>query len=132
VRVFLDTNVWFSAFATAGLCETLLKKLPGSHVPQASELVWSELSGLLVRKLNFNERELTLARSVFDVAEIIPDMPEPTDDNDARLVAAASAAGAAFFVTGDRRVPGWKEAGAMQILNPREAWIELFAPHLRG
>lgn len=65
-------------------------------------------------------------------AERVPDVAEPVDDNDARLVAAAMAAGAAWFVTGDTRVLGWKQRGAMRIVTPREAWVELFAPHLLG
>jgi hypothetical protein len=39
----------------------------------------------------------------------------------------AQEAGAAVFVTGDRRVLGWGQLGDMQILSPRDAWMLLFA-----
>jgi predicted nucleic acid-binding protein len=57
----------------------------------------------------------------------VADVAEPADDNDARLVSAALAAGANVFVTGDRRVLGWGAHRAMQILSPRDAWMLLFA-----
>lgn len=58
------------------------------------------------------------------------DASEPANDNDRRLVTAAAAAGADLFVTGDKRVLGWKAlqraGGMMQIVSPREAWGILF------
>lgn len=59
------------------------------------------------------------------------DVAEPADDNDARLVAAAVTTGADIFVTGNKRVLGWKQSGTLRIVTPREAWIILFAPHLQ-
>jgi len=56
----------------------------------------------------------------------VVDVAEPADDNDARLVKAALAAGADVFVTGDRRVLGWGAQGAMRILSTRDAWMLLF------
>jgi predicted nucleic acid-binding protein len=53
------------------------------------------------------------------------------DDNDRRLIAAAAAAAADLFVTGDKRVLGWRAVkrahGVMQIVSPRTAWAVLFA-----
>ncbi len=131
MRVFLDTNVWFSAVATPGLCEVLVKQLFEANEVLGSELVWAELSDLLVRKLRFSSEEIALARAMFDEVELISDVPDPSDDNDARLVAAAVAASADLFVTGDKRVLGWKQSGTLRIVTPREAWIILFAPHLK-
>jgi predicted nucleic acid-binding protein len=55
-------------------------------------------------------------------AACVPDEGEPPDDADARLVAAAQAAGAQVFVTGDQRVPGWNPRDSLRILSPRQAW----------
>lgn len=131
MRVFLDTHVWFAASATTGLCEALLKKLFETNEVLASELAWTEFADLLVRKLHFSNEEIGLARGMFQAAELVLDVAEPADDNDARLLAAARSAGADLFVTGDKRVPGWKSSGPVAIATPREAWISLFAPHLK-
>jgi putative PIN family toxin of toxin-antitoxin system len=131
VRVFLDTNVWFSAVATPGLCELLVKQLFEANEVLGSDLVWTEFSGLLVRKLRFSSEEIAIAHAMFDAVESIADVPDPADDNDARLVAAALAAGADLFVTGDKRVLEWRQSGTLRIVTQREAWIILFAPHLK-
>lgn len=86
---------------------------------------------MLARKLRFSAEEIALARATFDAAEAVSDAAAPTDDNDARLLAAALASGANLFVTGDKRVLGWKPSGTLSIVTPREAWITLFAPHLK-
>ncbi len=130
MKVFLDTNVWFSAVATPGLCELLVKQVFEANEVLGSDLVWTEFSDLLVRKLRFSGEEIAIAEAMFDAVELIADVPDPADDNDARLVAAALAAGADLFVTGDKRVLGWQQSGTLRIVTPRDAWIILFAPHL--
>jgi predicted nucleic acid-binding protein len=57
-------------------------------------------------------------------------VPDPADDNDARLVAAAVTAGADLFVSGDKRVLEWGASGSLRIASPRQAWIILFEPQL--
>ncbi|MDI1268726.1 MAG: hypothetical protein PSV40_06430 [Polaromonas sp.] len=47
-----------------------------------------------------------LFEAVWQEAQLIDDAPEPANNNDARLVAAATAAGMRLFVTGDKRVLG--------------------------
>lgn len=92
----------------------------------SSMLVREEAHLVLQRKFP----DLSNASSLFDAvwaqAELIVDESEPVDDNDERLVRAASKAGVAVFVTGDRRVLGWGQMEEMKILNPREAWNLLF------
>ena len=46
------------------------------------------------------------------------------------MPAAAVAAGAELFVTGDKRVLEWAASGTMRIVSPRQAWIILFEPQL--
>jgi hypothetical protein len=58
--------------------------------------------------------------------QLVADCAAPADDNDVRLVTAAATAGADLFVTGDKRVLGWRERDALCIVTPREAWIILF------
>lgn len=60
------------------------------------------------------------------VAQLIPDVAQPANDDDRRLVGAAAAARADLFVTGDKRILGWQRvvgpAGVLRIVAPREAW----------
>jgi len=132
VRVFLDTNVWLSATVFAGLCEALVTECSDNGWLVTSPLVRVEAHEVLARKFPHLPQALALFDDNWREVELIADVPNPADDNDARLVAAASLAGAAYFVTGDKRVLGWKQSGDLRIVTPREAWIALFAPHLRG
>ncbi len=132
MTLFLDTNIWVSALVASGLCEDLLLKCVEQRLAVTSELVWIELEAVMTRKIRASDVAVSSARELWKTLPLIDDVPAPTDDNDARLVAAARAAGATLFVTGDRRVLDWRQSGEMRIVSPREAWIELFAPHLRN
>lgn len=131
MRVFLDTNVWLSATVFAGLCETLVTACADQGWLVTCPLVQEEAHIVLARKFP----HLPQASALFDAAwnEIprTPDVPDPADDNNRRLLAAAVAAGAQLFVTGDKRLLEWKTSGPLRIVTPRQAWILLFAPHLQ-
>ena len=88
--------------------------------------VWLSAT-VLVRKFPHVPQALALFDSIWCVAAITPDVADPADDPDARLVRAAQAAGASVFIAGDRRVLGWSRQGDMQLLSPRDAWTQLFA-----
>ncbi len=132
MRVFLDTNVWLLASVFAGLFDALVTECSDNGWLVTSKLVQAEAHAVLVRKFPHLPRARELFGDNWREAELIAEVAEPAEDDDARLVAAAAAVGANVFVTGDRCVLGWKAAGAMQILSPRAAWIALFAPYLRG
>jgi predicted nucleic acid-binding protein len=126
VKVFLDTNVWLSATVFAGLCEAVLTESAQRNWLVTTRLVRSEAHEVLIRKFPHLPQSLALFDAIWKEADCASDVDEPADDNDARLVQAAQNAGAAVFVTGDRRVLGWGSQGGMQILTPREAWLQLF------
>lgn len=127
MRVFLDTNVWLSATVFAGLCEAILTESAQRGWLVTTRLVQQEAHEVLGRKFVHLPQALALFDAIWSEAACVPDVAEPADDNDARLVRAACDAGSAVFVTGDRRVLGWGEQAGMQILSPREAWLQLFA-----
>jgi putative PIN family toxin of toxin-antitoxin system len=127
LKVFLDTNVWLSATVFAGLCEALLTQCADRGWLLTTALVREEAQEVLARKFPQLPAAQALFDQVWSAAACVPDVDVPADDNDARLVAAAQAAGADFFVTGDRRVLTWGTAGDMKIVNPRQAWAALFA-----
>jgi len=127
MKVFLDTNVWLSATVFAGLCEAILTESAQRDWLVTTRLVQQEAHEVLRRKFAYLPQALVLFDAVWAEAGCVPDVDEPADDNDARLVQAAQKAGASVFVTGDRRVLGWGARGGMQILSPRDAWMQLFA-----
>jgi len=131
MKVFLDTNVWLSATIFAGLCEALVTECADRDWLVTSRLVRDEAHEVLVRKFPLQSHAPALFDSSWSEVPLVADVAEPANDNDARLVAAAVAAKADLFVTGDKRVLDWKQSGTLRIVSPREAWIILFAPHLQ-
>jgi predicted nucleic acid-binding protein len=126
-KVFFDTNAWLSAAVFPGLCAELLLALDlGGHRLLTSALVRVEAHDVLRRKFARHAAALGRFDALWACAAGVPDAAEPADDADARRVAAARAAGADLFVTGDQRLLGWDAAGdAMRIVAPREAWAML-------
>ena len=132
MKVFLDTNVWLSATVFAGLCEAILVECHQRDWLLTTALVQAEAHELLVRKFPQLPHSQALFDAILAEATCVPDLDEPADDNDLRLVRAASLAGAEVFVTGDKRVLTWGNEGLMKILGPRDAWMQLFAGKSNG
>jgi predicted nucleic acid-binding protein len=130
MKVFLDTNVWLSATIFSGLCEALVTECADRDWLVPSALVRDEAHDVLARKFPHLPNAPSLFDASWSEAPLVADIADPASDNDARLVAAAVAAGADLFVTSDKRVLGWQQSGTLRIVAPREAWITLFAPHL--
>lgn len=126
MKVFLDTNVWLSATIFSGLCEELLLQCADRGWLLGSALVRAEAHEVLQRKFPHAPNACALFDASWRVARMIEDVAHPADDNDRRLVAAAAMAGADLFVTGDKRVLGWKAvpqaSGTLRIVTPRDAW----------
>lgn len=133
MRAFLDTNVWLSARFRPGLCAQLLEMLvEAGAVILLDERVHSEFRWIARDKLHVDESALARADVFFqEYAVIVPAVehaaPNVSDTEDARIVAAALAAGSTWFVTGDKALLDLSKVEAMSILNPRKAY-----EHLRG
>ena len=126
MTVFLDTNVWLSATIFSGLCEELLLQCADRGWLLGSALVRAEAHAVLQDKFAQVPNACALFDASWRVVRMIDDVAHPADDNDRRLVAAAAMAGADLFVTGDKRVLGWKTvalaSGRLRIVTPRDAW----------
>jgi predicted nucleic acid-binding protein len=126
VKVFLDTNVWLSATIFSGLCEELVLQGADRGCLLSSPLIRAEAHEVLQRKFPHVPQACALFDASWRVAQLVDDVPAPADDNDRRLVTAAALVGADLFVTGDKRVLGWKTvshtAGTLRIVTPRDAW----------
>ena len=131
MKVFLDTNVWLSAIVFPGLCAELLLALDASgHTLLTSALVRAESHAMLRRKFARHAAAIERFDALWACTHRIDDVADPADDADARLVAAAHAASADVFITGDQRVLGWDPRGSLRIVSPRQAWGMLVTPRL--
>ncbi len=127
MRVFLDTNVLASAFATRGLCEDILREVITFHQFVSSRTVLAELERVLKEKftvpkvvckeiLDFLGSNLEMARdpsllklSLSDEADII-------------IVSESVVAKVEALVTGDKEVLALRQVEGMRILSPRQFW----------
>lgn len=134
MKVFLDTNVWLSATIFSGLCEELVLQCTEHGWLISSALIRTEAHEVLRRKFPQAPNACALFDASWQVATLIADVAEPADDNDRRLVKAAVQAEADLFVTGDKRVLGWKplkgpSGTVLRIVSPRDAWGLLTGNH---
>ena len=83
---------------------------------------------MLARKVSPSPAAWTRIRSLWGSAEPVEDVSAEGADNDSRLIAAAAAAGADLFVTGDKEVLERRPTGTMRIVSPRDAWLILYPP----
>jgi putative PIN family toxin of toxin-antitoxin system len=132
LRVFLDTNVLVSAFASRGLCADLFELILLEHELIVGTRVLVELRRSMRQKI-----KLPAARS----DEIIEFVREHTntfiqsgepivaavDDADARVIGEAITGRADVFVTGDTAIQRLGGMGQMRILSPRAFWEYLHA-----
>ena len=128
MRVFLDTNVWISAFVASGTCRRLVAFALPFHETLSTELVRQEIIAVLTEKLKAPPASTQWLEDILRETRSVEDADPAVGDNDARLLAAASAAGVELFVTGDKALLEQGAIGTMRIVSPREAWIILFNP----
>lgn len=128
MRVFLDTNVLVSAFATRGLCHDVLQLVLAEHDLLTGEVVLAELERVLVTKFKLPSDR------VREVVESLGDAhvePRPVsigalavrDPDDAWVLASAISARAEVLVTGDPDLLVLAEdVSQLSIVNPRGFW----------
>ena len=127
MRVFLDTHVLVSAFASRGLCAEVLELVILDHDLILGQAVLRELEKALRAKV-----KLPIARSaeivdfVSSEATRVVDKAEPAivnvDAADALVLGEALAGDAHFFVTGDAALLRLATVGALKIVSPRQFW----------
>jgi putative PIN family toxin of toxin-antitoxin system len=132
LRVFLDTNVLVSAFASRGLCADLFELILLEHELIVGTRVLVELRRSMRQKI-----KLTAARSdeiiefVREHTNTLVESGEPivaaVDDDDARVIGEAIAGRADAFVTGDTAIQRLGGVDQMRILSRRAFWDYLHA-----
>jgi putative PIN family toxin of toxin-antitoxin system len=130
VRVFLDTNVLVSAFASRGICADILEVILLDHDLIVGRTVLRELAKALGGKL-----KLPVAQSgeilgfVSGEAAQVIERAEPidaeVDADDALVLGEARLGQAEYFVTGDAALLRLGSVEALRIVSPRQFWAEL-------
>lgn len=127
MKVYLDTNVFVSAFATRGLCADLFQAGIADHQLVVGETVLVELRRILSRKLRMapgliDEVEAFLRSQ----GEVVRDPPPAAlnirDPADRVVLAEAVAGGAEVLVTGDADLLSVAPRAPLPIVAPRAFW----------
>lgn len=132
MRVFLDTNVLVSAFASRGLCADLLELVLLEHDLIVGENVLRELVRALRDKVKLPAaRSTEIAEFVSGEAAVVVDKVEPAtatvDSDDAPVLAEALAGQAELFVTGDAALLKLAALEGLKLVSPRQFWEALHA-----
>jgi putative PIN family toxin of toxin-antitoxin system len=127
MKVFIDTNVLASAFATRGLCADVLREVLGNEHLVVSQDVLDELKDVLCRKFGLPLSSAAEAVAFIRIDSIFskPTVPinvNVSDPDDVPILSAAVTANADVFVTGDKALLGLKKIGTMTIVGPRGFW----------
>jgi len=127
VKVFLDTNILVSAFATRGLCADVLRQVLAEHELLVGERVLREVGRVLRAKLRvpppvIDEIEQFLRTQTVVAATGTRATAKVRDADDARILAEAVAGGADVLVTGDRDLLDFADRSPLRIVTPRGFW----------
>ena len=127
MRVFLDTNVLVSAFATRGLCADVLRSVLAEHTLVTGDVVLDELVRVLRTRIKLPRAKIQQIVAFLREYEVVPKPSAPSAvpvrDQDDRWVLASAVAGAAdVLVTGDRDLLDVAAQSPLTIVDPRGFW----------
>lgn len=127
MRAAFDTNVLVAAFATEGLCATLLRRARrGDFELILCPVILQEFQGVFRRKLAASLDEVREALELLQEAgELVTLEPAERprvcrDRADDAILACALAARAEFLVTGDGDLLGLRTFQRIRIVRPRD------------
>ena len=126
MRVFLDTNVLVSAFATRGVCADVLRVVLAEHTLVTGEVVLQELGRVLRRRIGLppgaiKEIDEFLREQEVTAKPSAPAVPE-RDPDDRWVVASAIESRADVLVTGDRDLLDIAATAPIRIVDHRGFW----------
>ncbi len=128
MRVFLDTNVLVSGFATRGLSADVVRLLLTEHELLTSEIVLSEIRRVLGEKFGVpaervSDIEALLRRYHVEPRPEISSPVEVRDPDDELVLASAIAANAEILITGDKDLLDVADrVEVLRIVTPRTFW----------
>jgi putative PIN family toxin of toxin-antitoxin system len=127
VRVFLDTNVLVSAFATRGLCADVLRHILAQHDLIIGEVVIAELRRVLRHRIKVSPPTIAAIEQLLREQVVVPrparPCPLPVRDAADRWVLASAVLGKAdVLVTGDSDLLEMASRAPLPIVDPRAFW----------
>ena len=127
MRVFLDTNVLVSAFATRGLCADLLRYVLVEHDLLVAEVVLAELRRVLKTRIRLPAPTVEEIERFLREYEVIPKPRTPPatklrDPDDAWVLESALVGHADVLVTGDHDLLSLAGGVPLRIVDPRGFW----------
>ena len=127
MRVFLDTNVVVSAFATRGLCADVLRHVLTEHELIIGEVVLGELRKVLKSKFKLPATTVEEIELFLREYEVIPKPKEPSkvkirDPDDRWILASAIAGHSDILVSGDKDLFCLGSESPLRIVDPRGFW----------
>ena len=134
MRVFLDTNIIVSAFATRGLCADLFREILAAHTLVTSEYILAETQNVLARGFKVPEETVIEIIALLRRQEMVitpATLPQLSirDLDDLPVVAAAIEAKADYLVSGDKDILSLIPLNDIKIATPREFWIVISKIH---
>lgn len=131
MRVFLDTNVLVSGFATRGLSADVVRLLMAEHTLLTGEVVLEETRRVLTEKFRVpsekvGDIERLLRRYRVESTPSAESPVEVRDPDDEVVLPSAIAADADVLVTGDSDLFDIADqVKALRIMTPRRFWEEV-------
>ncbi len=128
MKVFADTNVLVSAFATRGLSADVFQLILSKHERQTGEFNLMELRRILREKLKLPQHVADEVDNLLRQHHVEPVPEQPSefivrDPDDRWVLASALNAGAHILITGDKDLLDVADQiDSIQILTPRGFW----------
>jgi putative PIN family toxin of toxin-antitoxin system len=127
VRVFLDTNVLVSAFASRGLCADLLRHVLVEHDLITGEVVLTELKRTLLKRINVPPKVVAEIEHLLRDHQVVAKPRRHLDlglrdADDEWIIASAVAGEADALVTGDRDILETTVHLPIRVYSPRQFW----------
>ena len=132
MRVFVDTNVLVSAFASRGLCAEVFELVLLDHDLILGRNVLREFEKALREKIKLPVvRSAEIVDFVSSEATQVVDKAQPANANvdaaDALVLGEALASQADILITGDAALLRLAAVGTLKIVSPRRFWDVLRA-----
>ena len=132
MKVFLDTNVLVSGFATRGLCADVVREVLTSHDLVISTQLLSELTRVLRNKIGAPSSFVT---EMVEMLKQDAHLSKPThlpdvalrDRSDLPILSSAWNGKADLLVTGDKELLELGKVENLEIVSPRGFWEKLKA-----
>ena len=128
MKVFLDTNVLLSGFATRGLCADVIRLVLAEHELITADVVLNELKRVLKHKIELPGEQI---QEILTFLESQTVQPKPIslssipvrDEDDRWVLASELAAKADVFVTGEKDLRDVAHAvSGIMVTDPRGFW----------